>query len=153
MGNRWVANTFELMEHLLTHKAHSPDDLQTVARVLLKELEHPVWALSGEMGVGKTAFVRAVCDELGVADTVSSPTFGLIQEYLGSNSELVYHFDFYRIQLDREAVDMGAEMYFYSGQRCLIEWPEKVENLLPDPHHLIEIRADLSGVRTFEVKR
>ena len=94
--------------------------------------EVKVWIFKGEMGAGKTTFIRYICQELEVVENVSSPTFSIINEYSCKNGELVYHFDFYRIEKEREAVDIGCEEYFYSGGICLIEWPEKILNLLPE---------------------
>lgn len=86
----------------------------------------------GEMGVGKTTFIKEICKKLGVEDTVSSPTFSIINEYLTENNESVYHFDFYRIEKEEEAFDIGYEEYFYQGNLCLIEWPEKISSIIPE---------------------
>jgi tRNA threonylcarbamoyladenosine biosynthesis protein TsaE len=104
------------------------------AQAFIRAMEgRKVFAFYGEMGAGKTTFIKAVCRELGVADVVNSPTFALVNEYLSATTgETVYHFDFYRIRDLREAYDLGVEEYFYSGAVCLIEWPEKIEALLPD---------------------
>ena len=84
------------------------------------------------MGAGKTTFIKAICTELGVKGRMSSPTFSLINEYLTSSGQKIYHFDFYRIKSEKEAFDLGYEEYFYSGNYCFIEWPDKIENLLPE---------------------
>ena len=86
----------------------------------------------GEMGVGKTTFIKEICKKLGVEDTVSSPTFSIINEYLTENNESVYHFDFYRIEKEEEAFDIGYEEYFYQGNLCLIEWPKKISSIIPE---------------------
>ena len=86
----------------------------------------------GEMGVGKTTFIKEICKKLGVEDVVSSPTFSIINEYLTENNESVYHFDFYRIEKEEEAFDIGYEEYFYQGNLCLIEWPEKISSIIPE---------------------
>ncbi len=91
-----------------------------------------VFALYGQMGAGKTTFIKAICTELGVKGRMSSPTFSLINEYLTSSGQKIYHFDFYRIKSEKEAFDLGYEEYFYSGNYCFIEWPDKIENLLPE---------------------
>ena len=92
-----------------------------------------VFAFYGQMGAGKTTFIKAVCAELGIADTVNSPTFSIVNEYRSdSTGALVYHFDFYRIKKLEEVYDMGYEDYFYSGAPCFIEWPELIEELLPE---------------------
>lgn len=91
-----------------------------------------IFALYGPMGVGKTTFVKAIAASLGVTDDVSSPTFAIVNEYRTKNNEAVYHFDFYRVNNISEALDFGYEEYFFSGSRCFIEWPEKIEELLPE---------------------
>lgn len=91
-----------------------------------------LFALRGPMGVGKTTFVKAVCACLGVEDDVSSPTFAIVNEYVTRKGETLYHFDFYRVNSEEEAMDFGCEEYFYGENRCFIEWPEKVEGLLPE---------------------
>lgn len=91
-----------------------------------------IFALYGPMGVGKTTFVKAVAACLGVTDDVSSPTFAIVNEYLTKNNDSIYHFDFYRVNNVSEALDFGYEEYFFSGNRCFIEWPEKIDELLPE---------------------
>jgi len=96
-------------------------------------------AFYGEMGAGKTTLIKELCKILGVQDITSSPTFSLINEYITDNNEKIYHFDFYRINNLEEAYDLGYEDYFYSNSLCLIEWPEKIEPLLPENHTKIKI--------------
>ena len=91
-----------------------------------------VFAFYGKMGAGKTTFIKALCHELGVTDTVNSPTFAIVNEYEDATGNPVYHFDFYRIKKLSEAYDMGCDEYFYSGHPCFIEWPELIEELLPE---------------------
>jgi len=105
----------------------------------------------GDMGAGKTTFIKALCEQLGVKEPVTSPTFSIINEYEGSSAK-VYHFDFYRLKNQDEALDMGYEEYFYSGSYCLIEWPEKIPDLLPD-HYIkvsIQLQEQQSRLFTFE---
>lgn len=117
---------------MLKLNADSTDDLFAVAKQIINEFpESRVFALSGVMGAGKTTLIKAICRELGVMDVVVSPTFSLINEYRTINGHPVYHFDFYRIKSLTEAFDMGYEEYFYSGNYCFIEWPEKIGQLLP----------------------
>ena len=93
-----------------------------------------IFLFYGNMGAGKTTFIKSLCQELGVADEVTSPTFSIVNEYAGTDAN-VYHFDFYRLKDQNEALDMGYEEYFYSGDYCLIEWPEKIPDLVP-PHYI-----------------
>lgn len=107
-----------------------------------------VFAFYGKMGAGKTTFIKALCEALGVADVVNSPTFSIVNEYRAEpTGELVYHFDFYRIGKIEEVYDMGYEDYFYSGAVCLIEWPELVEDLLPGDAVRVEVEELPDGSR------
>ena len=114
-------------------KIQSLDHIHEAAREFIAAMgDNTVFALYGKMGAGKTTFVKALCQELGVEDVVTSPTFAVINEYRSDIAgELIYHFDFYRIKKLEEVYDMGSEDYFYSGALCFIEWPELVEELLP----------------------
>lgn len=114
-------------------QVNSPGDLPDAAQAILDNLRgRSLVAFRGPMGAGKTTLIRAICQQLGVADTVTSPTFALINEYKDAEGRPVYHFDFYRINKLEEAFDFGYEEYFYSGNLCLVEWPEKIEPLLPE---------------------
>lgn len=93
--------------------------------------DNTVFAFRGEMGAGKTTFIKAICENLGVDDVINSPTFAIVNEYRSETGELIYHFDFYRINKEEEAYDFGYEDYFFSGSLCFIEWPERIESLLP----------------------
>ncbi len=114
-------------------KIQSLDHIHEAAREFIAAMgDNTVFALYGKMGAGKTSFIKALCQELGVEDVVTSPTFAVINEYRSDIAgELIYHFDFYRIKKLEEVYDMGYEDYFYSGALCFIEWPELVEELLP----------------------
>ena len=110
--------------------------------------DNTVFAFRGNMGAGKTTFIKAICEELGVEDVINSPTFAIINEYRSSETgELIYHFDFYRINKPSEAEDIGTEDYFYSGALCFIEWPELVEELLPGNAVKVEIEESEDGSR------
>ena len=114
--------------------------LDNIAKQLLgKYKNQKVFAFYGEMGVGKTTFIKAICKQLGAENLVSSPTFSIINEYSIPNSENIYHFDFYRIENQEEVFDIGYEDYLYSNNYCFIEWPEKIENLLPEDTVFIKI--------------
>ncbi len=109
-----------------------------------------VFAFYGQMGAGKTTFIKAVCEELGVADTITSPTFAIVNEYTAALGP-IYHFDFYRIKKLEEVYDMGYEDYFYSGALCLIEWPELIEELLPEDAVRVTIEEEADGTRIIEL--
>lgn len=109
--------------------------------------DNTVFALYGSMGAGKTTFTKAVCECLGVEDVINSPTFAIVNEYRSNTDELIYHFDFYRIQKVEEVYDMGYEDYFYSGALCFIEWPELIEDLLPMDAVKVEISEQPDGTR------
>ncbi|MBQ8455164.1 MAG: tRNA (adenosine(37)-N6)-threonylcarbamoyltransferase complex ATPase subunit type 1 TsaE [Bacteroidaceae bacterium] len=109
------------------------EDIASAAQKFVDEMgENCVFAFYGKMGAGKTTFIKAICEALGVKDVVASPTFAIVNEYADATGQPVYHFDFYRIKNLREAVDIGCEDYFYSGFPCFIEWPELIEELLPE---------------------
>lgn len=128
----------------------SLDNIREAARRFVNAIgDSTVIAFYGKMGAGKTTFIKAVCEELGVDDVVTSPTFAIVNEYRSdATGELIYHFDFYRIKKLDEVYDMGYEDYFYSGALCLIEWPELVEELLPGDALKVTIAEQGDGGRT-----
>ncbi len=142
----------------------SPSHLADAAREFIAAIgDRRVFAFYGSMGAGKTTFIKAICEELGVKDQVTSPTFAIVNEYsidhsdaqpmvngqcLMFNGQKVYHFDFYRIKRLEEAYDMGCEEYFYSGNLCFIEWPELIEDLLPEDTVRVTITQQPDGHRT-----
>ena len=143
------------------------DQIRSAAREFIEKVlpEHSVIAFYGAMGAGKTTFIKALCEELGVTDTVTSPTFALVNEYsipmsqkeaspVGGRLEgAIFHFDFYRIKRLEEVYDMGYEDYFYQKNAlCLIEWPELVEELLPDDALRVEISEESDGTRKIKIK-
>lgn len=134
-------------------RIHSEEELPEVAEALLDALgDRRVVILRGEMGAGKTTLVRAVAEALGVEDQVTSPTFALVNHYRGAAGQSIYHFDFYRIERLAEAYDLGYEEYFYSGDLCLVEWPEKIEPLLPDDAVEVRITVVSPTERIFEIE-
>lgn len=106
-----------------------------------------VFAFYGQMGAGKTTFIKAICDKMNVIDPVNSPTFAIINEYLTEKNDAIFHFDFYRMKQKAEASEIGAEDYFYSGETCFIEWPELVEDMLPEDYQRVDIIETDKGVR------
>ena len=100
------------------------------------------WVFFGEMGVGKTTLIKYLCKSLDVIDVVKSPTFSIVNEYISKNNETVYHFDFYRLEDESEAFDLGYESYFFSNHFCFIEWPSKIKNIIPDDFLKVEITVE-----------
>lgn len=129
----------------------SLESIQKTAILFLENTTNfKIIAFYGDMGVGKTTFIKALCNEMDVIDTVSSPTFSLVNEYRTKKANSVYHFDFYRINSIEEVYDLGYEEYFYSGNLCFIEWPELIEELLPDNCLRVKIIEDKDGARIIE---
>lgn len=131
----------------------SPESIDKQAREFLEILaSRKVVAFYGEMGAGKTTFIKALCRELNVIDGVSSPTFALVYEYHTPDDSLVYHFDFYRINSPTELFDLGYEDYFYSGHFCFIEWPEKATHLIPEGAVKVYITVQDDGKRKLKIE-
>ena len=121
--------------------------IREAAREFIQHIgEHRVFAFYGEMGAGKTTFIKAICEELGVEDVITSPTFAIVNEYTSSDGP-IYHFDFYRIKKLEEVYDLGFEDYFYSGALCFIEWPELIEDVLPEDAVKVQIKEEEDGTR------
>lgn len=133
-------------------KIDSLDHLHEAARTFIEAMgDHTVFAMYGKMGAGKTTFTKAVCECLGVEDVINSPTFAIVNEYRSATTgELIYHFDFYRIKKLEEVYDMGYEDYFYSGALCFIEWPELIEDLLPEDTVKVHIEENEDGSRSIK---
>ncbi|MDD6804267.1 MAG: tRNA (adenosine(37)-N6)-threonylcarbamoyltransferase complex ATPase subunit type 1 TsaE [Prevotellaceae bacterium] len=131
-------------------KIEKLDNIREAAKQFIANIgDSTVFAFYGNMGAGKTTFVKAVCEELGVDDVITSPTFSIVNEYRSEQTgELIYHFDFYRVKKIEEVYDMGFEDYFYSGALCFIEWPELCEEVLPDDTVKVSINEEPDGSRT-----
>ncbi|QOG01027.1 tRNA (adenosine(37)-N6)-threonylcarbamoyltransferase complex ATPase subunit type 1 TsaE [Flavobacterium sp. MDT1-60] len=129
----------------------SLDQIQEVAEQITASNPKKIILFNGEMGVGKTTLIKELCKSLGVQDATSSPTFSLVNEYYTSNNQIVYHFDFYRLNKETEALDMGVDDYLYSGNWCFIEWSEKIASLIPEQHSTVTIELLADGKRSLEL--
>ena len=132
-------------------KIKSIEEIAVAAKEFVTAMgDRKVFAFYGKMGAGKTTFIKAVCEELGVEDVINSPTFAIVNEYVDGKGEPVYHFDFYRIKNLQEVLDIGYEDYVYSGHVCFMEWPELIENLLPDDAVKVTIEEEIDGGRVVQ---
>lgn len=130
----------------------SQSELRNVADAIIQNLDgRSIVAFYGQMGAGKTTLIREIVALLGSEDVVTSPTFALVNQYSTADGDAVYHFDFYRINKLEEAFDLGYEEYFYSGDLCLIEWSEKIGELLPEDVMTVTIHVNSESSRTFEI--
>lgn len=124
------------------------DTIRESAHEFVKQMgDSTIFAFYGSMGAGKTTFIKAICEELGVTDVINSPTFAIVNEYMDGNGEPIFHFDFYRIKREQEVLDIGYEDYVYSGNVCFMEWPELIEDLLPEDAVRIKIEEQADGTR------
>ncbi len=128
------------------------DSIREAAKTFIQNMgSGRVYAFYGKMGAGKTTFIKALCEELGVEEVITSPTFAIVNEYRSETTgQLIYHFDFYRIKKIEEVYDMGYEDYFYSGALCFLEWPELIEELLPADTVKVTISQQEDGSRRLE---
>jgi tRNA threonylcarbamoyladenosine biosynthesis protein TsaE len=133
------------MEHTFTLQ-----DLQKTAELILSVVPNKILLFYGDMGVGKTTLIKEITKQLGVKETISSPTFALVNEYEIKNDK-IYHFDFYRINNEEEVLDIGIEEYFYSDHWNLIEWPEKIKSLLPKESTKLILSNNQNGSRTLKI--
>jgi tRNA threonylcarbamoyladenosine biosynthesis protein TsaE len=120
--------------------------IQMISKKIIEQKQYPILIFNGQMGAGKTTLIKSICKEMGVQTPTSSPTFSLVNEYEIQGGK-IFHFDMYRLKSEEEALDFGLEDYLYSGHLCLIEWAEKIPNLLPENHHVIEIKILDDGKR------
>ena len=126
----------------------SLDTINKTAKEFIDQIgEHTVFAFNGKMGAGKTTFIKAICEVMGVKETINSPTFSIVNEYEAADGRIIYHFDCYRINKIQEAIDLGAEEYLYSGNLCFIEWSENIAPLLPDSLVNVNIEEIENGKR------
>jgi len=126
-------------------------DIKQISEVIISYIASPKTLLFyGDMGVGKTTLIKEIAKLLGVTDATSSPTFSLVNEYQGNNTK-VFHFDFYRIETEEEVYDIGIEDYFYQNAWCLVEWPNKIPNIIPQDAIVIQLNKNLDGSRSIEI--
>jgi tRNA threonylcarbamoyladenosine biosynthesis protein TsaE len=134
-------------------KIKSIETINNTAKQFIEEIgKNKVFAFNGKMGAGKTTFIKAICEVLGVTEIINSPTFSIVNEYETENGEIIYHFDCYRINNIQEALDLGAEEYLYSGNLCFIEWAENIASLLPESLVNVEIEEIENGERKVHMK-
>jgi len=126
------------------------NDLQQVADKILASAQNKLLLFYGAMGTGKTTLITALAKQLGVTESISSPTYSLVNEYQSADA-LIYHFDFYRIENENEALDIGVEEYFYSENWSFVEWPEKIKTLLPQESTIIKLTKNKNGSRTLKI--
>lgn len=132
----------------------SISELQSAASAIINySANNRIFLFYGEMGAGKTTLIKHLCEYLGTTEPVTSPTFSIVNEYIGSNGQKIYHFDFYRLKNQTEALDMGYEEYFYSGAFCFIEWPEKIPDLLPEHYISIKINPLDNNLRQIIIEK
>ena len=132
-------------------KKYQLSDLSLIANWIIENSSSRILLFYGAMGSGKTTLIKEISKQLGVKDVTNSPTFSLVNEYHSENDELLYHFDFYRINDEEEAYDMGIEEYFDQDAWCFIEWPEKVQNLLPLESSVVKLTINADNTRTLEL--
>jgi tRNA threonylcarbamoyladenosine biosynthesis protein TsaE len=133
-------------------KIQDLEHIHEAAKEFIKAMgKDTIFAFYGEMGAGKTTFIKAICEELGVKDVITSPTFAIVNEYTDGHGNPIYHFDFYRIKKLDEVFDMGFEDYIDSGNICLMEWPELIEDILPEEARKVTIAVDEDGSRTVKL--
>ena len=137
---------------MITLTIESTKNIHDTARQFIDGMgERTVFAFNGKMGAGKTTFIKAICEVMGVKETVNSPTFSIVNEYEASDGRIIYHFDCYRIKNTQEALDLGAEEYLYSGNLCFIEWSENMSPLLPDTMVNVDIEEMEDGRREVKI--
>lgn len=139
--------------YLMLRCEHTDQLHQTAQQIVNFAGDDKVWLFYGDLGAGKTTLIKAICNVFEVQDLVNSPTFALVNEYRNAEDQIFYHFDFYRIQNLEEALDIGAEDYFYSGHYCFVEWPSHIDALIPEDHLSIQIEVTNDGSRSIYLKK
>ena len=134
------------------NKNYSFLDLNQIAKEIIRNSKYKILLFHGDMGVGKTTLIKEICKILGTDVLINSPTFSIVNEYITNTNEIIYHFDFYRIKNEEEALNLGLEDYFYSNAWCLIEWPSVIQNLVPLKNSTIHITELNNGQRNIELK-
>ena len=135
----------------LNFEINNENELDYISKEIIEKFKSKVFLFYGEMGVGKTTFIKSICKHLNVLDVVSSPTFSIVNQYVNDQDEFMYHFDFYRTNNKNEIFDIGYEEYLFSDSFCFIEWPERLDNLLPNKY--LEIKMKLkNGNRVIIIK-
>ena len=135
----------------LSFEINNENELDFISKEIIEKFKSKVFLFYGEMGVGKTAFIKSICNHLNVIDVVSSPTFSIVNQYVNDQDEFMYHFDFYRTNNKNEIFDIGYEEYLFSDSFCFIEWPERLDNLLPNKY--LEIKMKLrDGNRVIRIR-
>jgi len=134
------------------NQTYALNELPSIAKEIISVAKHKILLFYGEMGTGKTTLIKEIVKQLGVKDVANSPTFALVNEYLSEKGETIYHFDFYRIENEEEVFDIGIEEYLFNNNWCFIEWPEKVENLLPLESVEIYLSLNEDSTRTIQIK-
>ncbi|MGN6647080.1 MAG: tRNA (adenosine(37)-N6)-threonylcarbamoyltransferase complex ATPase subunit type 1 TsaE [Cytophaga sp.] len=144
--------TKETNSDVLRFECHSPEETTSFLGALMDFAQgEQIWLLEGDMGAGKTTFVRQVGEFLGFVESVQSPTFSIVNEYRSNSGKIYYHFDFYRINSEREAFEIGVEDYFYSGNMCFIEWSSRIPSLLPETYLQIKIDSINEHSRAYTI--
>ncbi len=133
------------------YKIYDLNQIPEIAKEIISTAKYKIILFYGEMGSGKTTLIKEIIKQLGVEDVVNSPTFSLINEYHSRKGNIIYHFDFYRIENEEEAFDIGVEEYFYCNNWCFVEWPDKVENLLPLESVAIHLTINQGNTRTIQI--
>ena len=134
------------------NKNYDLNQVPDIAKEIISSAKNKLFLFYGEMGSGKTTLIKEIVKQLGVDEVASSPTFSLVNEYHSDKGEIIYHFDFYRIENEEEAFDIGVEEYFYSDHWCFIEWPEKVENLLPLDSVAVHLSINIDNTRNIQIR-